>query len=352
MESNISIMKTLRLWDFYTREDVHSIFSPDTVFTPQSGTWGLHGIVKVPDRIGDWVFFVTLGQIQGEHTFDESITTDGVLSWQSQPNQGFGSDAIQAFISHDERINNIYLFLRGKRDKAYGYFGKLGYLTHDSEREKPVHFQWQLMDWAPNSKFLQEVGITLIGESELLQLQSQSAPPAETPKEKTIEFVDTPRASKKREGSSTKEFKTRKISSYAQINASNSALGLLGEELVIDAERANLIEKNRRDLAEKIIHVSVIEGDGAGYDIKSFTPEGEIKYIEVKTTKGHGTTPFYLSPNEIEFSRMNPNNYYLYRIYDLDVQNKSGKIYVLTGDLSDKLDLKPTQYVATLLAEK
>lgn len=345
-------MKTLKLWDFYTREDVHSIFSPDTVFTPQSGTWGLHGIVKVPERIGDWVFFVTLGQVQGDHAFDESITTDGVLSWQSQPNQGFGSDAIQAFISHDERINNIHLFLRGKRDKAYGYFGKLGYLTHDSEREKPVHFQWQLMDWAPSSKFLEEVGITLIGESELLELQSQSAAPVEKPKEKTIEFVDPPSPSQKRSGSSTREFKTRKISNYAQINASNSALGLLGEELIIDTERKNLIKHDRKDLAEKIIHVSVIEGDGAGYDIKSFTPEGEVKYIEVKATKGSGTAPFYLSPNEIEFSKINPNNYYLYRIYDLDVQQKSGKIYVLTGDLSGKLDLKPTQYVATLLAEK
>jgi hypothetical protein len=245
---------------------------------------------------------VTLGQIQGDHAFDESITTDGVLSWQSQPNQGFGSDAIQAFISHDERINNIHLFLRGKRDKAYGYFGKLGYLTHDSEREKPVHFQWQLMDWAPSSKFLEEVGITLIGESELLELQSQSAAPVEKPKEKTIEFVDSPSPPQKRSGSSTGEFKTRKISNYAQINASNSALGLLGEELVIDTERKNLIKHDRKDLAEKIIHVSVIEGDGAGYDIKSFTPEGEIKYIEVKTTKGSGTAPFYLSPNEIEFS--------------------------------------------------
>ena len=344
-------MKTLRLWNFYTREDVHSIFSPDTVFTPQSGTWGLQGIVKIPGREGDWVFFVTLGQIQGDHAFDESITTDGVLSWQSQPNQGFGNDAIQSFISHDERINNIHLFLRGKRDQPYGYFGKLGYLTHDAEREKPVHFQWQLMDWAPSSKFLEEVGIKLIEASEILQIESKSSQAKQKQKENTIDFVDPPNNQKKRTGSSTKEFKTRKISSYSQINASNSALGLFGEELVIDLEIKNLLKNNRKDLAEKIIHVSVIEGDGAGYDIKSFTPEGEIKYIEVKTTKGTGNTPFYLTPNELEFSKLNPANYYLYRLYDLDVDQKAGKIYVLSGDISLNLDLKPTQYLATLLAK-
>ena len=54
-------------------------------FTPQAGTWGLHGIVKIPDREGDFVFFVTFGQEQGDHAFDESITTEGEFSWQSQP---------------------------------------------------------------------------------------------------------------------------------------------------------------------------------------------------------------------------------------------------------------------------
>ncbi len=80
----------LKLWNSYTREQVHSIFSPDTVFTPQAGTWGLQGMVRIPDRVGDWVFFVTFGQQQGEHLFDESITEDGVLSWQSQPRLGLG----------------------------------------------------------------------------------------------------------------------------------------------------------------------------------------------------------------------------------------------------------------------
>ena len=73
-------MTTLTLWSDYSREEVHSIFSPNTVFTPQAGTWGLRGIVKIPDREGDFVFFVTFGQEQGDHAFDESITTDGVLS--------------------------------------------------------------------------------------------------------------------------------------------------------------------------------------------------------------------------------------------------------------------------------
>ena len=51
----------------YSREEVHNIFSGDSTFTPQAGTWGLQGIVSIPDRDGDYVFFVTFGQSQSGH---------------------------------------------------------------------------------------------------------------------------------------------------------------------------------------------------------------------------------------------------------------------------------------------
>jgi hypothetical protein len=55
-------MLSLELYRDYTRKEVHDIFAPDTPFTPQSGTWGLHGIIAVPDRPKDFLFFVTFGQ--------------------------------------------------------------------------------------------------------------------------------------------------------------------------------------------------------------------------------------------------------------------------------------------------
>src|ERR1051325_10060346 len=67
----------------YSRKDVHEIFAPETPFIPQAGTWGLQGIIPIPNRPGDFVFFVTFGQRQGDHVFDEGITHNGVLTWQS-----------------------------------------------------------------------------------------------------------------------------------------------------------------------------------------------------------------------------------------------------------------------------
>lgn len=333
----------LKLWNSYTREQVHSIFSPDTVFTPQAGTWGFHGMVRIPDRVGDWVFFVTFGQQQGEHLFDESITEDGVLSWQSQPRLGLGSDIIESLINHDDRVNNIHLFLRdSKAERNYGYFGTLGYLTHDTERENPVHFQWQILEWPAPQSFLNTVGITLTGHS---------VQPPTLPKETRhpeLVFVPTPETKIRRSGTTTKDFKANKRPNYAVKEANNKKLGLDGEKLVLIAEIKSLTEANRSDLAEKVVHVSVVEGDGAGYDILSFDIKGQEKYIEVKTTKGPATTDFFISPNELEFSTQHAEDYSLYRVFEYDLESASAKVYVLEGDLSTQLSLQPTQYKAQL----
>jgi hypothetical protein len=66
-------MRELTLYEDYSREDVHDILDPETTFTPQAGTWGLQGIISVPKRQRDFVFFVTFGQKQATHEFDEWI---------------------------------------------------------------------------------------------------------------------------------------------------------------------------------------------------------------------------------------------------------------------------------------
>jgi hypothetical protein len=64
------------------------------------------------------------------------------------------------------------------------------------------------------------------------------------------------------------------------------ALGLAGEEWVISLEREQLSRLDRADLADKIRWVSRDEGDGAGYDVRSYWPDGRERLIEVMTTDG------------------------------------------------------------------
>ena len=251
-------MEILELNKFYTRKDIHDIFAPDAEFTQGSGRWGSWGILPIPDRNNDFIFFVTYGQSVGKHKFDEGITEDGVLSWQSQEAQGFENKYIQTFISHNELSNNIYLFLResGGKDVPYEYLGNLKYLSHDSERQNPVYFQWQLLDWNKNdsiteipTKAKSTSGITLSDKS----------------------------PNKKKRANTTSEFRARKSPDYAARDLKNKNLGNRGEELVLKYEKKELELIGRKDLAEKVIHIAKVEGDGAGYDIKSYDKNEEIK---------------------------------------------------------------------------
>jgi hypothetical protein len=78
-EPTVAPLRPLVRFEDYSRRDVHDIFSPGSDFTPGAGLWGMQGIVEY--QPGEFILFVTFGRVQGEHTFDEGITHDGVLTW-------------------------------------------------------------------------------------------------------------------------------------------------------------------------------------------------------------------------------------------------------------------------------
>ena len=68
-------------------------------------------------------------------------------------------------------------------------------------------------------------------------------------------------------------------------------------------------------------------------------------FIEVKTTKGKATDPFYISESERKFSKEHRNNYKLYRVYDV-TKNKTPKLYVIEGYIKDNFTLLNENYIA------
>lgn len=136
---------------------------------------------------------------------------------------------------------------------------------------------------------------------------------------------------------------------HAEQDAKNRRLGRAGEFAVLESERQSLLKLGRPDLADRLLHVARVEGDGAGYDIKSFTPEGEEKFIEVKTTRSGAQTPFYVSLHEVRFAADHAERYYLYRVFEFDEATAGGKMFLLRGDLSQLFSLTAVQFRAGLL---
>ena len=127
-------------------------------------------------------------------------------------------------------------------------------------------------------------------------------------------------------------------------DARNRKLGLEGEERAFHAERSRLALMGRDDLARKVRWVAREDGDGAGYDIHSYAPDGSERLLEVKTTLGHARTPFFLSSNELAFSQERPNEFRLLRIHDFA---RSPKAFELRSPLAAHVRLRPSVYQAS-----
>lgn len=99
-------------------------------------------------------------------------------------------------------------------------------------------------------------------------------------------------------------------------DARNRALGRAGEARVLAHERTTLRGCGAHKLASQVRWVSEEDGDGAGYDIASFAPDGTPRLIEVKTTTGWDRTPFHISRNELRVAEARRDHWRLMRVYN------------------------------------
>ena len=123
----------------------------------------------------------------------------------------------------------------------------------------------------------------------------------------------------------THTFAARKID-WAAVHRRKTALGHLGEKFALQFEQRR-VEAFDPSSVHRVLHLSEVQGDGLGYDISSVNPNGSIRRIEVKTTRGSRETPFYMSRNEKLFLQTyHDDGAYVYRVYDFDPQHMQGNI--------------------------
>lgn len=69
------------------------------------------------------------------------------------------------------------------------------------------------------------------------------------------------------------------------------------------------------------------DGDGAGYDIASFTLDGRSRLIEVKTTNGWERTPFHISRNELAVAEERHSEWCLFRLWNFAREPTAFELY-------------------------
>jgi hypothetical protein len=132
----------------------------------------------------------------------------------------------------------------------------------------------------------------------------------------------------------------------AERDTRNRALGRAGEERVLAHERTSLLAAGRTDLAERIRWVSHVDGDGAGYDIWSFEPDGGDRLIEVKTTNGWERAPFHITRNELEVADAHRDDWRLVRLWNFA---REPRAFELRAPLEAHVSLMTTSYRASFL---
>lgn len=135
-----------------------------------------------------------------------------------------------------------------------------------------------------------------------------------------------------------------RLTDFAERDALNRSLGMVGEEFVYELERHRLTELGRDDLANKVQWASKDIGDGLGFDIISYDGHDESeRMLEVKATGLGKYSPFWVSQNELRCSQDIPSQYELFRVFNF---SRCPKIYVLHGSLAESCQLEPVLFRA------
>jgi hypothetical protein len=121
-------------------------------------------------------------------------------------------------------------------------------------------------------------------------------------------------------------------------------IGDLAQSIVLEAERQRLRRQGHNDLAQRVRDVS--DEVSLGYDIASFTSEGDSKPIEVKAAAKRGNDlRFFLSENERIKASALPNYHF---VLVLGVESNKPVLREFAGNALPSESLHPIQYEVRL----
>ena len=120
-------------------------------------------------------------------------------------------------------------------------------------------------------------------------------------------------------------------------------IGRRGEEWVYREE----LKKLKGTGHENGVNPNFSDSDDAYFDIMSFGPDGGTIIIEVKTTTGEASDPFYISANELSIAKeciKDGKCYELHRVYHIDDPKTRGRFIIPGKELLENYEFVPETY--------
>ena len=109
-------------------------------------------------------------------------------------------------------------------------------------------------------------------------------------------------------------------------------------------ERDRLRRAGRDDLADEVRWVADLDGDGCGYDVRSFEPDGQERLLEIKTTCGHERTAFWLTRREIDVAAEKCGVYRIRRVFHF---RNHAQMFEVAPPLDEGLLISPATFRAS-----
>jgi len=249
-------------------------------------------------------------------------------------------------------VNSIHLTSNSKDTNALGYqvshVWGYKYLIEDLPTDKQLMLDLSTTIEVFNklkSKINKTAAVNSI--SKILSTPDNKPIPVEVDARKfTLVNEPVPKGIKKK--ATVSQFRGR-IIDHIKDNEEKTLRGKLAEEIILNNEVEKLADYNRINGSNlEPIWRSVTEGDGLGYDILSYDQNGEEIYIEVKSTTGSKNEPFYLTANELERIRQDDSKYFIYRVYELNVEQMTASYYILHSHIQDLLNFEPSVYLCSI----
>lgn len=229
------------------------------------------------------------------------------------------------------RLINIYTFINTKNGENYKYYGIFHPCGLVSNNKSFILFKHGYDFEVPFDNLDAQFVSSLLRDNKYPDIDSINLI--------SVECIDS-----KREKFKPEKMKPSKRNIIQQMKI-KLEVDLRGEELILKYERNKLIKKGFPNLAELVCNVSLYDCS-LGYDIRSYEilPDGTAKeiFIKIKSSVSSRLNEFTLTKKELENLSSSPDNYKLYRVFD--IYSDKPKFYKVKYPLNTLYNIQPASF--------